>query len=593
MSQRVRILPPEIISKIAAGEVIERPASVVKELLENAIDAEASTIEIHIKNAGKELIRVLDNGLGVGREDIETIFIRHATSKIQALDDLWAIQSLGFRGEALYSVAAIADVVFRSRLQEQETGWEIHLRGGQKQSLRPVGCPVGTEIQVKELFYNTPARKKFLKTNTTETQHILNTVIPYTLLHPNLRFLLTHNTKPLLDTLPHQDLRQRVAAILHLDSQYILEVQEGRPNASTAVHLLLGDINLARPRRDQQFIFINGRPVQNKAVAFHINNVYRLILPPNRYPFFILCLTYPARDIDLNIHPTKREVKLKNETTLCSWIRHLCEQTLLSAGTIKQAAVIPSPSSESPSPRAPTYVPEKLFHEPLDQELFEPTLPYNKPTPTEQYAFPQTPYSLAGDTVLQQHKKTLRNKLQQARYIGAFMRKFLLFEHAQSLLLMDQHAAAERVTFEQLIRQMNKGHIETQHLLSPDLVSLSPQERIAWETNQPTLEQAGFVTTLFDETTVAIHAYPSLIKDPRRALQGILAGDQPARVDHETLARRACRSSIMTGDALQPREADQLRRQLLHCQDPFTCPHGRPTLVEMTEEFLDKQFLRT
>ena len=593
----VLILPSEIISKIAAGEVIERPASAVKELLENALDAQTNSIEIHLKEAGKTLIHIKDTGLGIAQEDLEKIFLRHSTSKIKNLNDLFAIQSLGFRGEALYSIAAIADITLKSRTPESNTGWEIHMRGGEKLSLRPANIPIGTEIEIKELFYNTPARKKFLKTNTTETHQILNIFIPYTLLHKNCRFLLTHQNKTLLDLQPEENIISRVANTLNLNKEYILEAKHNLPEQNITIHMLLGDINIVRSRRDMQFIFINGRPVQNKNISFHMNNIYRLIFPPRQYPFFVLYIQYPIEDIDVNIHPTKREIKIKGEQLLCSLLRHLCEQTLMSAGNTKQAETSSPKKYNQPDVTrslSQSYTSEKTLNTPLPSELFEPTPTYEKKLPTEQYSFPQEKqYSIAGETFLTKQHDNLHTKLSNAHYIGSFINKFLLFEYEKSLLLIDQHAAAERVTFEKLIQQMEKGSIETQGLLSPDLIPLSPQELLTWEKTKEALDSAGFTTTQFDDTTIAVHSYPMLIKNPQKAIQDILAGEKSVRTDHETLARRACRSSIMTGDRLHKEEAEALRQQLLKCLAPFTCPHGRPTIIEMTEDFLDKQFLRS
>ena len=264
---KVQILPPEIVSKIAAGEVIERPASVLKELLENSLDAKATSLEIELKKAGKNSLVVKDNGSGIAQDDLEKIFFRHATSKITSLDDLYAIHSLGFRGEALYSIASIADIILRSKTEGQDSGFEIHQRGGKKISLKPVNMSVGTQVEVKELFFNTPARKKFLKADTTEMNQILNIFIPYAILNPKCRFLLTHNDKTLFDLMPDKDLKARAAQVLNLDEKDIIEVERRVPEENLSIRLLLGNINIQRSRRDQQFIFVNGRPVQHRNLA--------------------------------------------------------------------------------------------------------------------------------------------------------------------------------------------------------------------------------------------------------------------------------------------------------------------------------------
>src|SRR3989344_8609166 len=344
---KVHLLPEDVISKIAAGEVIERPAAAVKELLENSLDAQADTIEIHLSEAGKTLIHIKDTGSGIDKADLEKIFLRHATSKIASADDLDNIQSLGFRGEALYSIASIADVTLRSKTrsldklgmpknQAQDSGWEIHLRCGKKIDFRPVTMTQGTEIEVRELFFNTPARRKFLKAKTTELNQILSTVIPYTLLYPACRFQVTHQGKSLLDLPPADSQLSRIARTLNLDTAHLVETKYSDAENSISVQAILGDINIKRAQRDMQFIFINNRPVQNKSISFHMNQIYQLIFPPRVYPCFAVFIRIPAEQVDVNIHPTKREVKIRNEHQVSTILRQICEQALMTAGQAKQ-----------------------------------------------------------------------------------------------------------------------------------------------------------------------------------------------------------------------------------------------------------------
>ncbi len=597
---KVHILSPDIIAKIAAGEVVERPASVLKELMENALDADTQSIDVHLKQAGKIYLSIKDSGTGISEEDIEKIFQRHSTSKISSPEDLFRIHSLGFRGEALYSIAAVSDIVLRSRPQDQEAGWEIHLRGGEKLGLKPAAMPVGTEIEVQELFFNTPARRKFLKSNTTELNQILNIFIPYTLLYPHIRFVLTHGEKPLLDLAPGNQLRARIAEALNLNEEHLLELSHTFEQEAITVRAVLGDINIHRSRRDMQFLFINNRPVFSKVLSFHLNQVYRLILPDGSFPFFALYIDMPAEDVDVNIHPTKREVKIRDEQSLATLLRHMCENALLSGGSAKQAVA----RDEGPSSSRPSFVQQALSGTAQQageetrmsfvQQGEEKAVKHFRLSPTEQYSFPEKKHpGLQGEPLLFKKQDNLPSRLGRARFVGTFINKFLFFEEDRSLLVIDQHAAQERITFEQLVQQMEKGQIEVQNLLSPYLLELSPQDMLSWEEAQPALDQIGFSSTQFDEQTVAIHSYPVLIKDPAKAVCDLLAGGDFARCDHETMARRACRSSIMAGDKLNPEQCEFLRRQLLKCRDPFTCPHGRPTVMELKEDFLDKQFLRT
>jgi len=598
---KVHILPPEIISKIAAGEVIDRPASVIKELIENALDAKTKSIELHLKQAGKTSIHIKDAGHGIAQDDIENVFKRHATSKIESIDDLFNIHSLGFRGEALYSIAAISDIILRSKTSNQDSGWEIHLQGGKKLDLKPCNMPTGTEIEVKELFFNTPARRKFLKSNTTEMNQILNNFIPYCLFHNECSFLLKHQNKTTLDLKSIGNLAERIAETLNLETDHLLETQQDFREQNISIRMIIGDINIVRSRRDMQFVFINGRPIQNKSISFHMNNIYRLILPPNNFPFFAVYIDMPADDIDVNIHPTKREVKLKDEQTLCAMLRHMTEHTLMMKGRAKE---VTRPQGHKVTGEKTISIAEKALKDTSSREenfdfsnatksieledKFEPR------QPTEQYSFPKDkPYSFDGENLFEKKQDNLQSKLDRSNYAGSFLNKFLFFECDKSLLVIDQHAAQERITFESLIDQMEKGKVEAQNLLSPYIVKLSPQDILVWEEAKERLEETGFSTTQFDNETIAVHSYPVLLKDPTKAVRDILSGKNVAKCDHQELARRACRASTMSGDRLNQQQAEFIKNQLTKCRDPFTCPHGRPTVVEMTESFLDRQFLRT
>lgn len=585
----ITILPDHLISKIAAGEVIERPASVIKECVENSLDAGATSIEIHLKDAGKSLIHIKDNGTGISQNDLEKLFFRHATSKIKNEDDLSHINSLGFRGEALYSIGAISDVTLKSKTLNQSEGWEIHVRGTQRLSLKPAATTLnGTEIEIKELFFNTPARKKFLKSNTTEINQILNILIPYTLLHYKTRFLLTHQGSPLIDLPTDENLTKRIAQALHIEEKYILEKKYPKDQNDMAIQIVLGDINIKRARRDLQFLFINGRPVQHKNISFHLNQVYRLIMPPTDYPFFYVDILIPPNDVDVNVHPTKREVKLKDEQHLCMLLRNITEEILMKNGQIKEAA-----SSFSP---AHTFKNTTIRIKENKTDSLEPwegqseksrnnNIPHSPSISEQLFFIPEANFH-------RKNKENLQSRLQNAKFIGGFLNKYLLFEENHSLLLIDQHAAAERVNYEKFLNQIRKGQIEVQHLLTPITLKLTPQEFLTFEEIKDTLEKIGFSNNQWDATSIAIHSHPIFIKNIERAIRNLLAERSVEKYDMDAIARRACRSSVMTGDKLQDPEAEKLKQQLIECFDPFTCPHGRPTVVELTEDFLDKQFLR-
>lgn len=572
---KVNLLAPDVIAKIAAGEAVDRPASVVKELLENAIDAQATSIEIHLKDAGRELMHIKDNGSGIARGDLEKIFQRHATSKISTIEDLEKLRSMGFRGEALFSIAAVSDVTLSSRTAQDE-GWQIHLRGGARQNLEPAALAnIGTDIKVAELFFNTPARRKFLKNNTSELNQIFNIVLPYTLIYPQIRFVLTHAGRSLLDLRPAPSRLDRVAAALNVQMAHFLETDQEFVEEKIRVKMILGNINIQRPRRDLQFIFINDRPVESKNLSFNLNDVYKLILPPGVYGSFIVNVFLDPANVDVNIHPTKREVRIKDEGRLISLLRRMTEYQLMHKGQAKEFA------TSTPGVAM-------VGGLPADQIIFAPGQLQSNLPPSR-----FTPNDLPLDFQLFGQDNTLRSMFTRARFVGTFLQKFLIFEADQSLLIVDQHAAQERIMFEKFKNQLENAKVESQPLLTPLLIPLTPQEKIAWEELRGELTAAGIETTQFDDDTIAVQTQPLLLKNIEAVVRSLLAGGENQRMDHTALARRACKASIVAGDKIDIAQADFQRKQLLECKDPFTCPHGRPTLIEVTQEALDRQFLRT
>ncbi len=596
--KKVHLLPPDVISKIAAGEVIDRPASVLKELLENALDAKTKSIEIHLKEAGKTLLQIKDSGIGIDKEDLETIFLRHATSKIKKSDDLFNISSLGFRGEALYSVAAIADIVLKSRTKDQDSGWEIHMRGGEKINFQPVNMPVGTHIEVKELFFNTPARKKFLKSNTSELNQIMNTLIPYTLLHPKCNFVLKHGNRTLVDFTPANNLVERIGQAFHLDKNFLIENEKTLEDKNTTIKMVLGDINIQRPRRDLQYIFVNGRPVQSRLLAFQMNDVYKMIFPPSTYAFFALFIDLPTENIDVNIHPTKREVKIKDESSFIPAIRILCEHALMSQSKPKLVNGQGS-FGKCQEPTSHTGHESRATSQgiPAKDILYGPTITANFPKQSSgtQHSPSQTAFvsSNTPEILFDSKPETLKEKFTHAKFVGLFMKKYVLFEIESSLLMVDQHAAQERIMFERFKAQVEKRKVEVQNLLAPVLINVTLQEMLKWEQAQYKLNDTGLETTQWDKETIALHTHPGWMRSPEMIVKTLLGDETIKNWDYDTIARRACRSSVMAGDSMTKEEAEYQRKELLKCQDPFTCPHGRPIVIELTDRFLEKQFLRT
>ncbi len=577
---KVQVLSSDVIAKIAAGEVIERPASVVKECIENSLDAGATAIEVHLKEAGKQLIHIKDNGHGISKENLENLFQRHATSKITAIDDLETLNSLGFRGEALFSIGSIADVRLTSQSSDDPTGWELHVRGGERIDLQPAATSgAGSEIKISELFFNTPARKKFLKSNTSELNQILEVFLPYTLLNPVVSFKLTHAGRSLVDLKPSNSVKERIAKSLNLDAKHLIEVIQDFKDEGITLRMVLGNINIQRTRRDLQYIFINGRPVQSRTLGFHLNDVYRLVLPPSIYPFFAIFIEIDPGLIDVNIHPSKREVKISNEGRLGSFIRHTVEHALMTQGDVR---TINAPSG-----------PSEVYNPGQSQSSFNPAQLFEKSFETAHWSGSSDNLQQAEAHLFQPSQETMQDKFSRGRFIGSFINKYLLWETDDALLLVDQHAAQERIMFEKFKDQIDNGKIEVQNLLTPILLKLTPQERVAWEESQNALKEVGMDTTAFDDDTIAVQTIPTLMKKPENVVRTLLAGDKAERCDHLTIARRACKASIVTGDKMSKEQAEYQRTQLLSCRDPFICPHGRPTVIELKDSFLERQFLRS
>lgn len=598
---KVHILPNEVVSKIAAGEVVERPASVVKELMENSIDAGASKIELCLKDAGKTFIQITDNGSGIEQDDLKNIFLRHSTSKIKTSNDLFDINSLGFRGEALYSISAISDIILETKTKNDKTAWEMHIRGQERLNVKPSAKETnGTTFTIQELFYNTPARRKFLKTNATEFNNILNIFIPYTILHNNIQFCLTHQNKSLFDLKPCEKKIDRICNVLGFNKKNILTESFAINDNKAKVKMILGDINIARTKKDMQFIFINGRPVFNKTISFHLNAAYKLILQDGYSGFFAVYIDMPNQNIDVNIHPTKREVKISEESAIGSAIRHCAEELLMKMSAPKQVFEfnnnVSFPNGSNNYTNRTNVNDYTSNNYKSDKIGTQKDFSFNDFTATSHNSTSSFPnkeyYSLAGANLFEQKQASLSEKLTSAKYIGQFINKYLLFESNTSLLLIDQHAAQERIVYEKLLTQVECGKVEVQHLLSPITIKLSPQEMHLIEETQEILKQFGFETNLWDNNEFAISSYPSLIKDVEMSVRNLINEKDTLKCDLDTLARRACRLSVMAGDKMTAIEAISQKENLLKCLDPFTCPHGRPTVIEILDDTLERQFLR-
>jgi DNA mismatch repair protein MutL len=585
---KVRVLSPEVISRIAAGEVVERPASVVKELVENAIDAGGDRLEVVLKEGGKTLIQVRDNGSGIAQDDLGALFTRHATSKIASAEDLEAVLSFGFRGEALYSIGAVAHVTLRSRLKGCDEAWLLGVQGGARMPLVPAPMAThGTEINVEGLFFNTPARRKFLKSDAAEAEAAAGAVLPYALLKPAAHVTFTHNTRVVFDLPPAKGFMDRAARALGFEARHLKETSGEATEFNACWTIVFGDINVQRSRRDTQYIFVNGRPVQSKNLSFHLNEAFSLLFPPATFGFFILMLEVPAGEVDVNVHPAKREVKIRHENEIAFRLRRSLEQALMTQSPAREAdarePIFPFASGAT-APVVDEGVPASRIVFAPGQKGWAPELRGVSQEAVRDQLFHDTAPVLKSEG--------LKERLLRARFIGTFGLKYHLWEEGASLFVIDQHAAQERVLFEKFRDQVAAHAVEVQHVLAPLLVRLTPEEMLAWEEVAGAVKDLGFETTLFDKTTLGVQAHPALLKNPEHAIRALLGRETARLTDPDALARRACRASVMAGDIMHGVEAVHQLKELLACEDPYTCPHGRPVVVELKTSFLDRQFLR-
>lgn len=596
----VKLLAPDVISKIAAGEVVERPASVVKELIENALDAGATRIEISLKDGGKSLIHIRDNGKGIADEDMNVLFTRHATSKIVFAQDLEQVLSFGFRGEALYSISSVSEVVCQSRLIGKQDAWQIVVCGGKKGEITPTSlAQQGTDIKVENLFFNTPARRKFLKSIASEAEACVHVLISAALARPDVQFICRHQGKILFDFPAVETLKERAAKALKLPFEHIYQADGFKKEDHLSWRMVIGDINISRQRRDLQYVFVNGRPVQNKSITFFMNEAFSLIFPKGSFGFFIVLLDIPAEEVDVNVHPTKKEVRLHKENEIGLSLKRFCEDLLMTKTPAKIGVLtepifpfIESSSSlQDVKDSKETLIPASLLME--EKNVYQSKQSFKKEAQASLWKPLEEEKKEIFSQKLYSNEESLGCRLSKARFIGTFDQKYHLLEEKGSLFVIDQHAAQERILFERLRLQIASRQVEKQMLVMPVLVHVNPKEMIVFEELATTIETMGFDVTMYDEQTLAIQAHPIDIKNSKEALLALLARETMTTYDVDVLARRACRASVMSGDKMFDIEVQEQIKNLLLCQDPYTCPHGRPVVIELKTSFLDRQFLRT
>jgi len=610
---RIEQLSTSIINKIAAGEVIERPASAVKELIENAVDAGATRVDITIEEGGSHLIRVVDNGHGIAADQMELAIASHATSKIRSADDLFSVRTLGFRGEALASISEVSQMTLRSRTAEEEVGNILEINGGQRSGLRPTGCPTGTLVEVRNLFYNTPVRRKYLKTVQTEMGHITEAFTRIALAYCDVHFSIKHNDRLMHDLPVVDNWKDRLAHFFGRDlAQGLIWVESEIDDVVISGYV--ANPTFFRSHTRMQFLFLNGRHIRDRSLQHALGESYRGLLIHGRYPIAFLKMDMPAEMVDVNVHPTKLEVRFQDSRKMYSQVLSTIRNKFLAtdltarvrdAGQDDEQAVSTNLASETRqqfdfksapatsdawgigarSPRMPD-----SFRQALDSTNI------TSATLTEQ---PADPSQMSSEI---QDSPAVFNSAGQSSWGIQIQNRYIITEDERGMLVIDQHALHERILYEQIRKKVLAGELEIQRLLVPEPVTLASAECALVLEQQDQLRQLGLEVEAFGGDTVLVSSYPAMLRRVRieellRSMIEIMIvdGEQLDKRDllDELMHMMSCKGAVKAGDSLTSDEIESLLEWRGLCQDSHHCPHGRPTSLVFTQDELDKRFQRT
>ncbi len=600
-SNRIHLLDEATISKIAAGEVIERPASAVKELLDNSIDAGATEIKVEIEGSGVKRISIRDNGCGMSHADASMAFKKHATSKLSSIDDLETVRTLGFRGEALSSMAAVAKVTLITRRSRDVAGTKVTAGSDGVESLTEVGAPVGTTVDVADLFHSTPARRKYLKSSRTELAHITEVLTNYAIAHPNISFTLLNEGKVVLRSPATNNMFDNIVHIhgAEVARSLMPVVWE---NDLVKISGYISKPELSRSGSDLQSFYINGRSISSKAISNAIRLGYYTLLPKGRYPAAFLNLEIDPRIVDVNVHPRKTEVRLSHEKEIMDAVASAVDSVLRSTHLVPEIKV-----KDKPAPV------QKVLYEEKDEDgtkfqnkvqiqassqLLEEPASYHPPAK-------DTERRLKASSRLQSRLEASPREEESAfvaddvKVMGQFEDLYIVAEVENKLLLIDQHAAHERVMYERVLDSKDMGW---QELLNPVTLELNPKEKIILEEFIPFLEEVGFSISEFGPSTYVVTTVPTIfgrmespdvIHDIVSDLLSVGRIKDDTEIYDHVFSTMACRAAIKAGAVCNKDQMADLIRQLKKCKNPYTCPHGRPTMISFTREELDRMFKRT
>jgi DNA mismatch repair protein MutL len=593
---RIRLLPDIVASQVAAGEVVERPASVVKELIENSIDAGARKIEILIRRGGISLVRVVDDGCGMDRDDALLSLERHATSKIRSAADLAAIATLGFRGEALPSIASVSRFRLTTREPNAVAGTEIIVNGGKIDIVRDGGEAPGTQVEARSLFYNLPARRKFLRSENTESRNIEHQLHLQAIGHPQIAFAFVRDTRLVFQLPPAANLHDRIRDLHGNELLERLLPLNGAGLDKIEISGLIGRAGLSRQTRAQQLVFVNGRAVESPVLTAALREGYHTALMKGQFPVTFLFLNLDSASVDVNVHPAKREVRFRDPTAVREAVVNSIRRTL-EGGRSDWQEKFRAPISLPPQPIEPTAKIPEPRHGELPQLVA--ALGERGYNVVAGVADPGRavvkPDEFASETPIK------RDRDRQFQIIGILNKLYVLMENAAGLVLVDQHAAHERILFEELRRRMEEQGVSSQRLLIPQTFDLPPRDAEWVERNLSILQKMGIGIEGFGPNTFKIDSLPAFLQtsDPSSFMQRVIddlksasSSSSALRLGEEMIAMTVCRQAVKANDPLRYLEVEKLIQDLLECDLPYCCPHGRPTMIQISLAELEKKFGR-
>ena len=595
---KIQVLDGETINKIAAGEVVERPSSVVKELVENAIDAKSSAITIEVKEGGISFIRITDNGCGIPKKEISKAFLRHSTSKIRKIEDLSNISSLGFRGEALSSIAAVSQVELITKTNDELTGTRYLIDGGEEKSIEDIGAPQGTTFIIRNIFYNTPARKKFLKSPITEGSYITSLVERLALSNPNISFKYIINNQTKLYTTGNSNLKDIIYNVYGRDiTSNLIEIED--ETNYVKIKGYIGNPNVCRGNRNYENYFINGRYIKNTIIAKAIEDAFKPFLMQHKYPFTSILINLDGNLLDVNVHPAKMEVRFSSQNDVYDSIYTILHKALTKKESIPEIS-LDKPSQIKPVVNTEINKIKNKIPEPFEFERRNEFVKEEKKIYTNN---PEISYKLPEKTepVYEQQKLFDMNTVADIKIIGQVFDTYWIIQYTDKMFIIDQHAAHEKVLYERIVNNLKSKNFTSQIVNPPIIVSLTSAEEEIIQKFKQEFEMFGFDIENFGGKEYSIHAVPDnlynlsakeLFIEMIDSLSGINNSINETDMILDKIATMSCKAAVKGNNKLSYQEMEALFKELITLDNPYNCPHGRPTIVSMSKYELEKKFKR-